>query len=114
MPKVFPNAFFVLVAGLLIGAAEARAEKFKAILRRVDPAERTLHVTRAEPPDDKEIRFAVVPNARIIRGNGQKPLADGLRDKLFVAGAQVTLTTRTENGIEVVTKVAVYGRSSPP
>jgi hypothetical protein len=110
MPKVFS----VVVAGLVITASEARAEKFKAILCRVDPDQRTLHVTRAEPADDKELRFSVVPDARIIRGNGQKPLADGLRDKLLVAGARVTLTTRTENGVEVVTKVAVYGRSSPP
>ena len=114
MPKIFPGALLILIAASLLSTAEARAEKFKAILRRVDPEERTLHVTRAEPADDKELRFAVVPDARIIRGNGQKPLADGLKDKSLVPGVRVTLTTRLENGTEVVTKIAVYERSKLP
>jgi hypothetical protein len=112
MPKFFPGTLLILIAATC--TAEARAEKFKAILRRVDPAERTIHVTRTEPADNKELRFSVVPDARIIRGNGQKPLADGLKDKSLAPGVRVTLTTRIDNGIEVVTKVAVYGRAAPP
>ena len=104
----------LLLLALPTCVTEARAEKFKAILRRVEPEGRIVHVTRAEPADDKELRYSIVADARIIRGNGQKPLPDGLRDKLFVPGAQVTLTTRTDNGIEVVTKVAVYGRAKSP
>jgi hypothetical protein len=109
-----PRILCFAVAGLTLFAAEARAEKFKATLRNVDAEQRTIRVKRVEPAGDKEVEYKVTADARIIRGNGQKPLPEGLKDKLLQLGVSVTLTTAVRDGVEVVTKVAVYGRAKEP
>jgi hypothetical protein len=106
--------YLVVAAALLVFTAEARAEKFKATLRSVDAEQRTIRVTPADGPAGKDVEYKVTVDARIIRGNGQKPLPDGLKDKLFQPGVSVTLTTAIRDGVEVVTKVAVYGRAKVP
>ena len=94
----------------LIGAGELRADKFKATLRSVDPEKRTISVTMDSTMGARDRDYSVAQQARIIRGNGQKPLTEGLKDPMFKRGASVTLTILTEQGRDTVVKIAVYGQ----
>src|SRR5687767_3198239 len=87
---------------LLLHAGDLRADKFKATLRSVDAEKSVITVTLAAPAGGKDVEYAVAPGARIIRGNGQKPLDEGLKHPLFKPGAEVTLTTEKRDGKEVV------------
>jgi hypothetical protein len=87
---------------LLLAAAALPAEQYKGKLKSVAAGKSTLTLTIGK--NSRE--FAVPADARVVGAAG-KELPQRLGAKLFVPGAQVQVTTETQDGKEIVKEVRV-------
>jgi hypothetical protein len=101
------RSFACALLALVFMAGGLLAEEVKGKLKSVDAAKNTITVTVG----DKDTTYPLAADAKIVNAQG-KEIKNGLSAKPFqnVNGKQqVTLTTATKDGKEVVTELKMGG-----
>jgi hypothetical protein len=95
----------VLVLLILMGGVMLAAE-IKGKLKSVDTDKNTVTIT----VDDNDKTYTITDDTKIVNAKSGKAIKDGLKnEKAFKTGREVTITTETKDGKEVVTEVKVAG-----